>query len=57
MIRWNNYPKKNRIMEEVKFIKVNGIFFREPRHSDLDLNWYEWLNDQICIIKIFNHNC
>ena len=36
----------NRIMDEVKFIKGNGIFFREPRNSDLDLNWYKWLNDQ-----------
>ena len=33
-------------MDEVKFIKGNGIFLREPRHSDLDSNWYKWLNDQ-----------
>ena len=37
---------KNIIIDEVKFIKGNGIFLREPRYSDLDSNWYNWLNDQ-----------
>jgi ribosomal-protein-alanine N-acetyltransferase len=32
-------------MEDVKFIKGNGIFLRELRFSDLTGPWYSWLND------------
>ena len=32
-------------MNDVKFIEGDGIYFREPRLSDLNFNWYNWLND------------
>ena len=32
-------------MKEIPFIKGNNIYLRELRQSDLNGNWYSWLND------------